>query len=166
MSEALRVATFNASLNRGAEGHLVTDLSTPDNVQVQAIAEIVQKADADILLINEFDCDSAGLAAELFRRNYLAVGQNRTSPVDYPYFYAAPSNPGVASGFDLNNDGTVGGPNDADGSGFFPGQFAFVIYSKYPIDEANIRPHGALRWQPPAPKAIVPVDQRPAIHLR
>lgn len=34
----VRIATYNASLNRGAEGQLVRDLSTPDNAQAQNIA--------------------------------------------------------------------------------------------------------------------------------
>jgi len=35
---SLRVATFNASLNRNAAGQLVTDLSTGSNAQAQATA--------------------------------------------------------------------------------------------------------------------------------
>jgi hypothetical protein len=38
-----RFATFNASLNRAAEGELVADLSTPDDVQAQAVAEVIQR---------------------------------------------------------------------------------------------------------------------------
>ena len=48
----LKFATFNASLNRNTEGQLVTDLSTPDNVQAQNVAEIIQRVNPDILLIN------------------------------------------------------------------------------------------------------------------
>ena len=35
---SIRFASFNASLNRSSEGELISDLSTPDNVQAQAIA--------------------------------------------------------------------------------------------------------------------------------
>jgi hypothetical protein len=134
---SIRFSTFNASLNRSAEGQLITDLSTPENAQAQAIAEIIQRSNPDVVLVNEFDFDAAGTAAALFQENYLSVSQNGVDPVDYPYVYAAPSNTGLPSGLDLNNDGTVGGPDDAYGFGFFPGQFAFVIYSKYPIVEAD-----------------------------
>lgn len=51
----VRFATFNASLNRGTQGALVTDLSTPDNAQAQNVAETIQRVNPDILLINEFD---------------------------------------------------------------------------------------------------------------
>ena len=43
-----RFATFNASLNRNNAGDLITDLSTPDNAQAKAIAEIIQRNNPDI----------------------------------------------------------------------------------------------------------------------
>src|SRR5262245_60704783 len=61
----VRFATFNASLNRNSEGQLVSDLSTKDNAQAKVIAEIIQRANPDVLLINEFDFVEDGVAAEL-----------------------------------------------------------------------------------------------------
>ncbi|MCK0110734.1 endonuclease/exonuclease/phosphatase family protein [Ornithinimicrobium sp. F0845] len=143
----VRFATFNASLNRGAEGQLLADLSTPDNEQAQVIAEIIQRNDPDVLLVNEFDYVEGGAAAELFRDNYLAVGQNGAAPVDYPYYYVAPSNTGIPSGHDLNNDGVIGGGDDAFGFGLFPGQYGMVVFSKYPIDTDAVRTFQLFRWQ-------------------
>ncbi|MDI3331390.1 MAG: endonuclease/exonuclease/phosphatase family protein [Micrococcus sp.] len=142
----VRVATYNASLNRGAEGQLLADLSTPDHEQARAVAEVIQRTAPDILLINEFDYVAGGAAAEAFRDNYLAVGQNGQAPVDYPYYYTAPVNTGVPSGHDLNQDGTVGGPDDAWGFGLFPGQYGMVVYSKYPIDAEDVRTFQDFRW--------------------
>jgi hypothetical protein len=71
--ESARFATFNASLNRAADGELVADLSTPDDVQAQAVAKVIQRLRPDVLLINEFDFDAQGLAARLFQHNYLSV---------------------------------------------------------------------------------------------
>ena len=136
----VRFATFNASLNRNNAGDLVRDLSTPDNAQAAAVAETIQRTDPDVLLINEFDYVEGGRAAELFRDNYLAVPHNGAAPVDYPYYYVAPVNTGVPSGLDLDNNGTVGGPNDAYGFGFFPGQYGMAVFSKYPIADRR-RPH-------------------------
>lgn len=153
----LRFASFNASLNRDAGGELLTDLSTPDNLQAQAIAETIQRNNPDVILVNEFDFDAEGNAAALFQENYLSVGQNGADPVDYPYVYVAPSNTGVDSGLDLNNDGEVGGPNDAFGFGFFPGQFGFVIYSKFPIVEDGIRTFQEFLWAD-MPGALLPPD--------
>ena len=145
--QGLRVATFNASLNRGSEGQLKQDLSGPDDPQAQAVAEIVQRNAPDILLLNEFDYDAAGNAAGLFKKNYLSVSQRGQAAIDYPYVYLAPSNTGIPSGADLDGDGVVGGAADAFGYGDFEGQFAMVLYSKYPIDTANVRTFQEFLWK-------------------
>jgi myo-inositol-hexaphosphate 3-phosphohydrolase len=162
MQEPIRFATFNASLNRNTEGQLIEDLSTPNNSQAQNVAEIVQRTNPDVVLINEFDYDPDGTAAQLFRENYLSVSQNGVTPVNYPYKYVAPSNTGIASGFDLNNNGSVvttpgepGYGDDALGFGNFPGQYGMVLYSKYPIDTDNIRTFQNFVWKD-MPGALLP----------
>jgi endonuclease/exonuclease/phosphatase family metal-dependent hydrolase len=157
----LRVATYNLSLNRNTPGQLVTDLSTGTNVQAKTVAEIIQRANPDIVLLNEFDFDPEGLAAELFRDNYLEVSQGGAEPVEYPYAFVAPSNTGVPSGFDLNNNGVVGGPDDAFGFGFFEGQFGMAILSKYPIVEEDVRTFQHFLWKD-MPGALLPDDPNTA----
>src|ERR687891_288218 len=142
-----RVATFNASLNRNAEGQLIADLSTPDNAQARTVAEIIQRTRPDVLLINEFDFVENGVAAELFQDNYLSISQNGAEPIEYGYYFVAPSNTGIPSGFDLNNNGSVGGPDDAFGFGFFPGQFGMAVYSRYPINYDDIRTFQLFLWK-------------------
>ncbi len=160
----IRFATFNASLNRNAEGELISDLSTPDNAQGKTVAEIIQRVDPDIILINEFDFDAAGGAAQLYKNNYLLLSQNGIDPVNYPYFYIAPSNTGIASGFDLDNNGAIvttpGAPgygNDAFGFGNYAGQFGMVVYSKNPIDFNNVRTFQTFLWKD-MPGALLPID--------
>ncbi|WP_253289795.1 endonuclease/exonuclease/phosphatase family protein [Verrucosispora sioxanthis] len=153
----LRVATFNSSLNRGVAGGLVADLSGRDDAQAGNVAEVIQRVRPDVLLINEFDYDPAGRALALFQDNYLSVPRNGTRAIRYPYRYAAPSNTGVPSGHDLNNDGTVGGPDDAYGFGLFPGQYGMAVYSAYPIDLARVRTFQTFRWRD-MPGALLPDD--------
>jgi hypothetical protein len=158
----VRFATFNASLNRAAAGQLVDHLSQPavDDVfrrQARNVAEVVQRVRPDVLLINEFDFAPA--AVDLFRDNFLEVSQNGAAPIDYPYAFIAPSNTGIPSGKDLSNDGVVGGPNDAFGFGFFPGQFGLVVYSKHPIDLARVRTFQTFLWKD-MPGALLPDDPR------
>jgi Endonuclease/Exonuclease/phosphatase family len=152
-----RFATFNASLNRAAEGELVADLTTPDDVQAQAVAEVIQRVRPDVLLINEFDFDAEGLAARLFQRNYLSVGHNGARPIAYRYRFVAPSNTGIPSGFDLDNNGAVGGPNDAFGFGAYPGQFGMAVYSRYPILRHHVRTFQQFLWKD-MPGALLPDD--------
>ena len=143
----VRFATFNASLNRNFEGQLVSDLSFPNDVQAKSVAEIIQHTRPDVLLINEFDFVENGVAAQLFQDNYLSVSQNGAEPIEYGYFFVAPSNTGVPSGFDLNNNGSVDDPDDAFGFGFFPGQFGMIVYSRYPIDYDDIRTFQLFLWR-------------------
>jgi hypothetical protein len=153
--QSVRFATFNASLNRFNLGELQADLSTTTNAQAATVAEIIQRANPDVLLINEFDYDP--LAAELFRDNYLEVPHNGAPAVDYPYLFIAESNTGIPSGFDLNNNGVVAGPDDAFGFGFFPGQFGMLVLSKYPIDTEAVRTFQHFLWAD-MPGALLPDD--------
>jgi 3-phytase len=148
----VRFATFNASLNRNVAGQLVADLSTPNNAQAAAVAEIVQRVRPDVLLINEFDFAPA--AVGLFQQNYLSVPHNGAAAIEYPYTYIAPSNTGIPSGKDLNNAGgvvtTPGAPgygDDSFGFGAFPGQFGMVVYSRYPIDPLGVRTFQLFKWK-------------------
>ena len=153
----VRFSTFNASLNRNFAGQFVSDISTPNNQQARNAAETIQRVRPDVLLINEFDFDAAGVALRLFQDNYLSIGQSGAAPIFYPYRYAAESNTGIPSGFDLNNFGGIGGPDDAYGFGFFPGQFGMAVYSMYPIDPTGIRTFQKFLWKD-MPGAKLPDD--------
>jgi hypothetical protein len=155
--EAVRFATFNASLNRFNAGDLATELAAPGSAQPDTIAEIIQRVRPDVLLINEFDYDPGGVAAQGFQDNYLSVAHGDAAPIVYPYRFLAPSNTGIPSGFDLDNDGAVGGPNDAFGFGFFPGQYGMVIYSMYPVDVDAVRTFQLFLWRD-MPGALLPTD--------
>jgi endonuclease/exonuclease/phosphatase family protein len=155
--DSVRFATYNASLNRNAPGQLVADLSTGTNAQARAVAEVIQRTRPDVLLVNEFDFVPNGQAADLFRDNYLEVGQNGAAPIHYRYAYVAPSNTGIPSGFDLNNDGQIAGGDDAFGFGAFEGQFGMAVFSRYPIDTKKVRTFQLFRWKD-MPGALLPDD--------
>jgi len=171
----LRVATFNASLNRDAAGQLLRDLGDGGNRQARQVAEILQRVRPDVVLINEFDYDPRGEAARTFHDRYLAVGQNGQAPLSYPFYYAPPVNTGVPanatpdSRYDFDNDGRAvaspGAPgdrataraygNDCFGYGEFPGQYGFVVYSRFPIRTEQVRTFQRFRWRD-MPEALVP----------
>jgi len=162
----VRFATYNLSLNRPAQGMLSEQLASPgvDDVyrrQARNVAEVIQRAAPDVVLVNEFDYDPE--AARLFAQNFLAVSQNGAPAQHYPYWFIAPSNTGVPSGFDLNNNGVVDttpGDNpygdDSFGFGWFPGQYGMVVYSKYPIDLDAVRTFQLFRWRD-MPGNLMPV---------
>lgn len=153
----LRIATFNSFLNRFNEGELLEDLADPTDPQIRAVAEIIQRVRPDVLLLNEFDFDPTGEALELFQQNFLSVSQNGAKPIEYRFRFNEPSNTGVPSGFDFNNDNVVGGPNDAFGFGNFAGQFAMALLSHYPIDYEHARTFQHFLWAD-MPGARLPED--------
>jgi len=155
----VRFATFNASLNRGSAGALAAEVSAPGSAQPDVIAEIIQRARPDVLLVNEFDYDAGDVALDGFHDNYLMVDHGTAEAIEYLYRYTAPSNTGVFSGFDLDNSGAAGDfvPNDSFGFGFFPGQFGMAIYSMYPIDFDNVRTFQNFLWKD-MPGALLPVE--------
>lgn len=157
----LRVATFNTSLYSEQAGGLVARLQSGD-AEARKIAAVLQRVRPDIVLLNEFDYDPEGRAADLFQRDYLGVGQHGEAPIDYPHRYFAPVNTGVPSGLDLDRNGRVATEgrergNDAWGYGLHPGQYGMLVLSKHPIDAAAARSFQLLRWSA-MPGAKAPVD--------
>ena len=156
-SGLIRIATFNCSLNRASLGALRRDLSTPDNAQARAVAEIVQRMRPDILLLQEFDYDAGGESLREFQANYLAQPQNGGEAIRYPHSFFTESNTGQPSGFDLNNDGAIQGGEDALGFGEFPGQYAMALLSRFPIDHAHARTFRKFLWRD-MPGGLLPPD--------
>ena len=155
----LRVATFNTSLYDEAHGGLIERLDLGDD-DARKIAATLQVVRPDVVLLNEFDYDAGGRAADLFQSRYLGVSQHGGEPIRYPYRYFAEVNTGVPSGLDLDGDGRVGGTGrsrgeDAWGYGLHPGQYGMLVLSMHPIDAAAARSFRLLRWST-MPGALVP----------
>jgi 3-phytase len=160
--KTVRFATFNASLNRDKPGQLASDLALGNDPQAMLVARIVRDVRPDVILLNEFDYDAEGTSARLFHDLYLAGKIEGSQPLHYPHRLVVRSNTGQPSGFDLDRSGQVernpgsrsyGG--DALGFGLFPGQYAFVIYSKFPIHQGSVVELGQFLWRD-MPGAMLP----------
>tara|TARA_B110000211_G_scaffold140568_1_gene160658 strand:- start:14581 stop:15795 length:1215 start_codon:yes stop_codon:yes gene_type:complete len=166
----LRVATFNVSMealnylppsahkDAKVNGNELAIALTQNHQQIRNIAEIIQRVNPDIILLNEFDGnDDKHQSLKLFLSNYLAKSQQGNKAVNYPYFYQGPVNTGIATGYDLNNDGKKGElPGDAYGYGHFSGHFAMALLSKYPINVDEIRTFQLFKWRD-MPNALIPI---------
>ncbi|WP_019027582.1 endonuclease/exonuclease/phosphatase family protein [Colwellia piezophila] len=173
----LKIATFNVSMEalnysehkRGETANVSTNTLanalSSDHQQIKNIAEIIQRVNPDIILLNEFDyLNDNNHALKSFITDYLNKGQQDQKAVEYPYFYQGPVNTGVNSGFDLDGNGEKGKlPGDGFGYGHFPGHFGMALLSKYPIDFDNIRSFQYFKWRdmPNALKPIDPVTNKP-----
>ncbi|MCC2616393.1 endonuclease/exonuclease/phosphatase family protein [Aestuariibacter halophilus] len=172
---AIRIATFNVSMegdnyvNRGIEPsgeELKVALASGDHPQIRNIAEIIQRVRPDILLLNEFDyIAEPEHGVEAFVKHYLNAPQQGAEAIDYPYYYVAPVNTGVASGVDLSGDGQVDSVgDDAFGYGKYPGQYGMVLLSRFPIQTDDVRTFQRFLWKDMPDNLMVDVkhpDGRP-----
>lgn len=185
---AIRVATFNV------EDVRTEDLKNPDHPRLKRIAEIIQRLRPDIILINEIAYDqpgapgvagddSPGQNGRRLADNFLGAAQAPgLQPLRFRVFMA-PSNTGISSGFDLNNnrdttrtfppppgsepDGapgkqTPGGReygNDSWGFGTFPGQYgmALLVSERFEILHSQVRTFQKFPWRA-MPDALLPLD--------
>ena len=51
-----------------------------------------------------------------------------------------------------------------NGEIFYTLKEAQIIIEQWRSHYNTMRPHSALGYRPPAPEAIIPIDQRPAMH--
>ncbi|MGR5056826.1 endonuclease/exonuclease/phosphatase family protein [Vibrio rotiferianus] len=128
-------------------------------IQIRNVAAIIQKNRPDVLMMAEFNNDGTGedkVALEGFQKNYLSIAQSlegaggdaNLEPIEYPYAESYSTNTGLNSGLDLDNNGTAGQlPGDAWGFGFYHGQYAFALMSKYKIDTENTRTFQEFKWK-------------------
>jgi len=139
-------------------------------IQIRNVAAIIQTNRPNVLLMAEFDSNGTGddkRALVAFQENYLSVAQStegaggeaNLEPISFPYFESYASNTGLASGYDLNNDGKIvtdvndvpdtpwDYANDAWGYGVFHGQYAFALVSQYEIDTENTRSFQEFKWK-------------------
>lgn len=142
----LRLATFNVSLYGETANEISDRLATGNDPQAIQLAAIVQTVRPDILLLNEIDHQPDARAARLLVEKYFAVGRDGREAIEYHWVYSAPSNTGIDSTMDLDNNGRLSDPADAWGFGSYPGQYASTIVSRYPIDTAAIRTFQKFRW--------------------
>lgn len=157
--QSIRIATYNVSLYRAQHGQLVRDLAGGKNQQAHRLAQVIREIRPDVLLLNEFDYDEGGLAAEHFCKLYLEAKSGKTKPLQYAYRYLDEVNTGVLTGLDLNGDGVSDGPNDAFGFGTHPGQYGMLVLSKFPIRSKQVRTFRKFLWKD-MPDAKLPYDPK------
>ena len=158
-AETVRLATFNCSLNRSEAGELLRDLKDDQNEPARNVARIIRQVRPHILLLNEFDYEPESASVRLFQQHYLESNSDwcEAAPVHFPYHCCLPVNTGVDSNCDLNHNGMLQDPADAQGFGRFPGQYGMVLLSRFPIQAESVRSFQKLLWSS-MPAASLPQD--------
>ncbi len=147
-AETIRVATFNTELSRDGPGLLLRDIQKGDP-QVASVVSVLTNVQPDIVALQGIDWDLDGRAMDAL------IEALKRDGLHYPSHFAGQPNSGVATGMDLDGDGKLGGPGDAQGWGRFTGQNGLAVLSRYPILETEIRSFSDLLWLD-LPGAVLP----------
>lgn len=161
---SVKFMAFNIEDVRARQVEQLSDL------RLARVAAIIQHLRPDVLLLNEVayesDAEAGANVAHNFVKHYLGMPMgDGLEAIEYQVF-VAPSNTGMPSGFDLNNDGTVGAPgqgrdygDDCLGWGTFPGQYAMALLVRpgIEIDRDNVRTFREFLWKD-LPGASLPID--------
>ena len=139
-AETLRIATWNVSLDRQGPGLLVKDLAEKAP-QGQAVVRVLVALQADVVLLTSVDYDRGGVALGLL------ADQLRAAGLDYPHHFAFRPNTGLQTGHDLDGNGRLGDPRDAQGFGLFSGHAGMAVLSRLPIDEGGARDFSDFLWR-------------------
>ncbi|MBY6225698.1 endonuclease/exonuclease/phosphatase family protein [Ferrimonas balearica] len=160
----LRFATFHVDMayddsqgyftllqQTGATG----DQQDPRLANLAAILQqTYQERQPDVLLLTGFSTSvgeggrADDTAAAQFEQNYLSQPQaSDLTGLSYPYRYVASTNSGQFIPYDIDGDGKLSLPEDAQGPGHFHGQNSFVLLSKYALDAEQARTFRQFKWQ-------------------
>ena len=139
-AESLRIATWNVALDRPGPGLLVKDLAERE-AQAQAVIRVLAALGADVVLLTSVDYDRGGVALGLLAEGLAAAGTN------YPYRFAFRPNTGMQTGFDLDGNGRLNDPRDAQGFGLFSGHAGMAVLSRLPIDAEAARDFSDFLWR-------------------
>ena len=155
-AEGIRIATWNVSLDRTGPGLLVGDLTRADDPQIAAVVRVLVALKADVILLTAIDYDRGGVALGLLADRLAAAG------VDYPHRFAFRPNTGLQTGFDVDGDGRIGGPRDAQGFGLYSGQGGMAVLSRLAIDTDAARDLSGFLWRD-LPGALIPGGTDPGL---
>jgi len=157
-NDSLRIATFN-----------VEGLKADEPAErVRALAEFIARLDADVILLNEVDTPPGDLLAGV--RPLLEMIAELEPDAGRYTAVVRPTNTGVPSGFDLDNNGEVaeepGGRaygGDCFGYGEYPGQYGMVLLVRAPFvaDDARVRTFARFLWKDMPGAALPESDGEP-----
>ncbi|CAM4214545.1 endonuclease/exonuclease/phosphatase family protein [Palleronia rufa] len=132
--QRVRVATFHTELSARGPGLLLAEVEK-GSPRVDAVLAMIAEAAPDILVLQGIDYDATGAALGLLAKR-----------IGLPHTFARRPNTGWATGLDLDQDGRLGDPRDAQGYGRFAGAGGMAVLSRWPILRAAAQDLSGLLW--------------------
>ncbi len=137
MADTLRLAFWNAEMNRAGPGLLLRDVLRGGDPQVASVVQTIATLDADVLVLGGVDYDAGNAALSAL---------NDLLPAPYTHVTALRPNTGIPSGFDLDGNGRADEARDAIGYGRFPGEGGMAVLSRLPFVADQSRDFSGLLW--------------------
>lgn len=148
-AQDFRVCLFHSELNRKAPGLLYRDILARETSVVEA-ADRIARGQCDVLGLMGFDYDYHGVALTAFSEVVVETG----GPT-YRDGFALRPNVGWPSFVDLDMDGRLGTPRDAQSYGRFSGEGGVAILSRLPILKTEVKDFSSTLWKD-LPWAVLP----------
>src|SRR4051794_35586476 len=89
---SIRFATCTAPLSRDKNKQLLLDLNGTGDPQIKSVADPIQHANPDVLLLADIDYDRDDRARFLFEKNYLGIPQGGAPAIKFAYHFTGPVN--------------------------------------------------------------------------
>lgn len=143
IADTLRVGVYNTGLSRKGPGLLYRDIVEDRGEDIAAVISVIQEVRPDILLLLDFDFDAEGRAVTALTDRLAKTG----NLLSYPYWFARLQNSGVQTNLDLDGDGKDREPEDALGYGWFAGDGAMALISRYPFGADEVEDFVEFLWR-------------------
>lgn len=137
----LRIATYNTELGRDGPGLLVRDITSGKDKQVGAVVAVIARNAPDVIALQGIDWDLDNRALTALQ----TVLTNAGHPM--PFSFSARPNSGLRTGLDMNGDGYLGDPEDAQSFGRFTGWRGIAVLSRFPIQTDAVRNLSDVLWK-------------------
>ncbi len=120
---------------------LLRDLQKGEDPRIAAAIQVIVALQADVLLLTSIDYDFDQVALTALTNEVAKAGMH------YPFQFSARPNTGLPTGLDLDADGYLGGPGDAQGYGRFSGEGGMAVLSRLPIRAREVRDFSDFLWR-------------------
>ncbi len=157
-ADPVTVAAWTVELTGEGPGLMLRDVAA--DARAEAAARLLAERAPDVVLLMGVDYDAGLRLVDAFAARVAAAG------TAYPHRLSLRPNRGMATGIDLDGDGRLGEPDDAQGWGRFAGEGGMAILSRLPIRTGEVTDLSALLWRdlpgaipPPLPPEVAAVQR-------
>lgn len=120
---------------------LLRDILAGGADDIRNVADMIVAARPDVILLLDVDFDAGGATLRALAQLLAQRG------LDLPHHFSAMPNAGLQTDFDLDGDGRMRGPGDAQGFGSYAGQGGMALLSRLPIDAGATRDFSGFLWR-------------------